>query len=41
MHDVAGPSENTLYAAELSNWCVQKLTPEKGGAPASAAGRRE
>jgi hypothetical protein len=37
IHELACPSENTLYAAELLNWRVQKLTlhPEKPQATAS------
>ena len=26
IHEIACPSENTIYAAELLNWRVQKLT---------------
>ena len=26
IHEIACPSENTLYVAELLNWRVQKLT---------------
>jgi hypothetical protein len=31
IHQLACPSENTLYAAEILNWRVQKLTlhPDK------------
>jgi hypothetical protein len=31
IHELACPAENTLYAAELLNWRVQKLTlhPQK------------
>ncbi len=38
IHELACPAENTLYAAELLNWRVQKLVlhPEKGAATASA-----
>lgn len=29
IHELACPSENTLYAAELLNWRVQRLTVER------------
>lgn len=40
IHEIACPSENTLYVAEILNWRVQKLLlhPEKQAA-SSAAGR--
>jgi len=31
VHEIACPSENTLYVAELLNWRVQKLTLHPGG----------
>jgi len=30
IHEMACPSENTLFVAELLNWRVQKLTLESG-----------
>jgi hypothetical protein len=30
IHEIACPSENTLYVAELLNWRVQKLILEPG-----------
>ncbi|HME09993.1 MAG TPA: peptidyl-alpha-hydroxyglycine alpha-amidating lyase family protein [Bryobacteraceae bacterium] len=40
IHEIACPSENTIYVAEILNWRVQKLLlhPEKQSAP-SASGR--
>jgi DNA-binding beta-propeller fold protein YncE len=39
IHEIACPSENTIYVAELLNWRLQKLTlhPEKAGTSTSAA----
>ena len=31
IHEIACPTENTLYVAELLNWRVQKLTLHPGG----------
>jgi DNA-binding beta-propeller fold protein YncE len=40
IHELACPSENTLFAAELLNWRVQKLTlhPERAEKPAGNPG---
>jgi hypothetical protein len=32
VHEIACPSENELYVAELLNWRVQRLTLRPGGA---------
>ena len=39
IHEIACPSENTIFVAELLNWRLQKLTlhPEKAGISTSAA----
>jgi DNA-binding beta-propeller fold protein YncE len=39
IHEMACPSENELYVAELLNWRVQKLTLRPLGAKASTAGQ--
>jgi DNA-binding beta-propeller fold protein YncE len=41
IHEIACPSENTIYVAEILNWRVQKLLlhPEKQQGTASAGGR--
>ena len=41
IHEIACPSENTIFVAELLNWRLQKLTlhPEKAGIATSAAKR--
>ena len=40
IHEIACPSENELYVAELLNWRVQKLTlhPRKSARPATGSG---
>jgi len=42
IHELACPSENTLYAAEILNWRVNKLTlhPEKQAGPQTSASIR-
>jgi DNA-binding beta-propeller fold protein YncE len=42
IHEIACPSENTLYVAEILNWRVQKLTlhPEKPQQQTSASNRK-
>lgn len=40
IHEIACPSENELYVAELLNWRVQKLTLRPAGAKPSTAGGR-
>jgi DNA-binding beta-propeller fold protein YncE len=39
IHEIACPSENELYVAELLNWRVQKLSLKPGAAKTSTAGR--
>ncbi len=39
IHQIACPSENELYVAELLNWRVQKLTLKPNGAKTSTAGQ--
>jgi hypothetical protein len=41
IHELACPTENTLYAAELLNWRVQKLTlhPDRQQATSPGANR--
>jgi len=39
IHEIACPSENELYVAELLNWRVQKLTLKPGAAKTSTAGQ--
>jgi hypothetical protein len=39
IHEIACPSENEIYVAELLNWRVQKLTLKPAAAKASTAGQ--
>jgi DNA-binding beta-propeller fold protein YncE len=39
IHEIACPSENEIYVAELLNWRVQKLTLKPAGAKTSTAGQ--
>ena len=39
IHEIACPSENEIYVAELLNWRVQKLTLKPAGTKATAAGQ--
>jgi hypothetical protein len=39
IHEIACPSENEIYVAELLNWRVQKLTLKPAGAKSTAAGQ--
>jgi sugar lactone lactonase YvrE len=39
IHEIACPSENELYVAELLNWRVQKLTLKPAAAKSSTAGQ--
>jgi DNA-binding beta-propeller fold protein YncE len=39
IHEIACPSENELYVAELLNWRVQKLSLKPGAAKTSTAGQ--
>ena len=39
IHEIACPSENEIYVAELLNWRVQKLLLRPAGAKSSAAGQ--
>jgi len=41
IHEIACPSENTLYVAELLNWRVQKLILGGGGGRGSGGGEGE
>jgi hypothetical protein len=40
IHELACPAENTVYAAELLNWRVQKLTLHPDKQPSMASGNR-
>ena len=39
IHEIACPSENEIYVAELLNWRVQKLTLKPAGAKSTTAGQ--
>jgi hypothetical protein len=39
IHEIACPSENEIYVAELLNWRVQKLTLKPAAAKTTAAGQ--
>jgi DNA-binding beta-propeller fold protein YncE len=39
IHEIACPSENEIYVAELLNWRVQKLTLKPGATKSTAAGQ--
>jgi hypothetical protein len=39
IHEIACPSENELYVAEILNWRVQKLTLRPSATPSTAGGR--
>ncbi len=39
IHEIACPSENEIYVAELLNWRVQKLIAQAGGDESTAAGQ--
>ena len=39
IHEIACPSENEIYVAELLNWRVQKLTLKPAGTKSTAAGQ--
>jgi hypothetical protein len=41
IHEIACPSENTIFVAEILNWRLQKLTlhPDKAAPQTSAAKR--
>jgi DNA-binding beta-propeller fold protein YncE len=39
IHEIACPSENELYVAELLNWRLQKLTLKPAGTKSTAAGQ--
>ena len=40
IHELACPSENTIYAAELLNWRVQRLTLHPARASATDGANR-
>jgi hypothetical protein len=39
IHEIACPSENEIYVAELLNWRVQKLTLKPASTKSTAAGQ--
>ncbi len=39
IHEIACPSENEIYVAELLNWRLQKITMKPGATKATAAGQ--
>ena len=39
IHEIACPSENEIYVAELLNWRLQKITMKPAAAKSSSAGK--